>query len=102
MQDHPADQLDVEVALAEGALGGLAHDGEDLRQDFEHRLVALLALFDRADLRLPFGDFGAQLVVVQRRDLGLEPVDLVDVRTEPFDFAFVLRAEDFSRYEGKS
>ena len=102
VQHHAADQLDVEVALADRALRGLAHDGEDLRQNLEHRLFALLALFDRADLRLPLGDFGAQFVVAQRGDLGLEPVDLVDVGTEPFDFAFVLRAEDFSRYKGKS
>ena len=102
MQDHAADKLHVEVALADSPFGGLAHDGEDLRQDFEHRLFALLAIFDRADVRLPFDDFGAQLVVAQRRDLGFEPVDLVHVGTETFDFAFVLRAEDFSRYEGKS
>ena len=102
MQDHAADKLHVEVALADGPLGGLAHDGEDLRQDFEHRLFALLAVFDRADIRLPFGDFGAQFVVAQRGDLRLEPVDLIHVGTEPFDFAFVLRAEDFSRDEGKS
>ena len=102
VQDHAADQLHVKVALADSALRGLAHDGEDRRQNLEHRLFALLAVFDCADLRLPFGDFGAQFVVAQRGDLGLEPVDLLDVGTEPFDFAFVLRAEDFSRYKGKS
>jgi len=65
-------------------------------------IVAPLALFDGADARLPLGDFAAQFVVAQRRGLGFEPVDLVHVGTQPFDFAFVLRAEDFPRYEGNS
>ena len=33
VQDHAADQLHVEMALAERALGGLAHGGEGLGQD---------------------------------------------------------------------
>ncbi len=66
VEDHAADELHVEMALADGALGGLAHDGKDRRQNFEHRLFALFAIFDRADIRLPFGDFGAQFVVAQR------------------------------------
>ena len=63
---------------------------------------ALFAILDRADIRLPFGDLRAQFVVAKRGDLRLEPVDLVDVGPEPLDFAVVLRAEDFSRNEGKS
>ena len=41
MQHHAADELHVEVALADSPLGGLAHDGKDRRQDFEHRFFAL-------------------------------------------------------------
>ncbi len=39
MQDHAADQLHVEVALAEGALGGFAHGGEGRHQDVVERLA---------------------------------------------------------------
>ncbi len=37
VQDHAADQLHVEMALAEGALGGLAHGGEGGHQDVVER-----------------------------------------------------------------
>ena len=40
MQHHAADQLDVEMPLAEGALGRLAHRGEGGNQDVVQRLAA--------------------------------------------------------------
>jgi hypothetical protein len=39
VQDHAADQLHIEVAHAEGALAGLAHDREGLRQERVQRLA---------------------------------------------------------------
>ena len=42
MQDHAADQLDVEVALAERALGGLAREREGLGQQVVERLAVQL------------------------------------------------------------
>ena len=44
VQDHAADQLNVEMALAERALGGLAHGGECRHQEIvERRAVGELA-----------------------------------------------------------
>ena len=39
VQHHAADQLHVEMALAEGALGGLAHHREGFRQEVVQRLA---------------------------------------------------------------
>ena len=39
MQHHAADQLHVEMALAEGALGRLAHGGEGRNQNVVQRLA---------------------------------------------------------------
>ena len=45
MQNHPADQLDVIVAEADGALGGLADQGKGLREDLlQSVLLGSLAL----------------------------------------------------------
>jgi hypothetical protein len=46
MQHHAADQLDVEMALPERALGRLTHGGEGRNQDVVERLAlgALMAL----------------------------------------------------------
>ena len=40
MEDHPADQLDVEVALPESAPAGLARERERLEQQVVERLAA--------------------------------------------------------------
>ena len=104
VQHHAADELDVEVALAERALGGLAHDREDLAAA-PRRIASSrsLAIFDRADaspsIRRSCARSSSSL---QLRDLGFEFVDLVNVGPQPLEFAFVLRAEDFARNEGKS
>ncbi len=47
MQDHAAHQLHVEVALAQGALGRLAHVGEGVGQDVVERLAVGQALLQR-------------------------------------------------------
>ena len=98
VQHHAADELDVEMALAERALAGLAHRGEDRRQQVLHRLVLAFAILDRGQRRLPFGDLRAQLVVGELLELRLQPVDLVDVRPQTFNFAVVLRTEDLPPY----
>jgi hypothetical protein len=47
VQHHAADQLDVEVALPERALAGLAHEGEALGQDVAERLAGQVPLAQR-------------------------------------------------------
>jgi hypothetical protein len=49
MENHPAYQLHVEMALAESALRGLAYDREALRQDLPQRVLAIIDVVDRAD-----------------------------------------------------
>src|SRR6202022_1800111 len=62
---------DVEMTLAEGAFGRLAHGGEDRHQDVIQRL-ALGELFTE------FGGTGFQRLVRQGGNLGLQRVDGVD------------------------
>ena len=71
MQHHAADQLDVEMALAERALGRLAHGGEGRNQDVVERLAV-------GELLAEFGGARFQRVIRQRRDLRLQGVDGVD------------------------
>ncbi len=71
VQYHAADQLHVEMALAEGALGRLAHGGEGGNQ----HVVEGLAFGERL---AKFGGTGLQRFVRERRDLGLERIDGVD------------------------
>src|SRR5713101_6147052 len=49
MENHPADQLHVEMALAKSALRGLAYDGEDFGQNLPQGILAFIDLLDRAD-----------------------------------------------------
>ena len=74
VQDHAADQLHVEMPLAQRALAGLAHRREHRRQQILHRLVLAFAILDRGQRRLPFGDFRAQLVVGELLELRLQPL----------------------------
>ena len=64
VQDHAADQLHVEMALAERALGGLAHGGEGRDQDVVERLAVGELLLESLGAR-------PQLVVGQLRKLRL-------------------------------
>ena len=98
VQHHSADELDVEMTLAERALAGLAHRGKHRRQQVLHRLVLALAILDRRQRRLPFGDLRAQFVVGEFFELRFETVDLVHVRPQTLNFAVVLRAEDLPPY----
>ncbi len=71
MQHHAADQLDVEMALAEGALGRLAHGRKRRNQE----VVECLAF---RELLPELGGAGLQRVVGQCRDLRLQRVDGAD------------------------
>ena len=71
MQNHAADQLDVEMALAEGALGRLTHGGEGRNQELVERFAV-------RDLLAELGGAGLQRVVRKCCDLRLKRVDGVD------------------------
>ena len=86
MQHHAADQLDVEMALAEGALGGLAHGGEGRNQNVVQRLAV-------GELLAEFGGAGLQRLVRKRRDLRLQRVDGVDAGLVSLDPPVVGGAE---------
>ena len=89
VQDGAADELDVEVPHVQHAAAGLAHDGEG----FGHQVVDGFAV---GDPLTELGRFAAKLLVGQRLDCRFEGVDLRDDRTQTFQFAVVLCADDFS------
>ena len=86
MQHHAADQLDVEVALAERALGGLAREREALEQQVVERLARERALAQRVVAR-------AQLLVGVELQLGLEVVDPRDVLLELLELLALAHAQ---------
>lgn len=71
VQHHAADELDVEMALAERALGGLAHSGEGRHQDVVERLAV-------GELLLEFGGARLQGLVGEFGDFRFQRVDGVD------------------------
>ena len=87
VQHQAADQLNVEMALLERALGGLAHGGESGRDQIVERLAG-------GELGAELGGLGAQLIVAQRVELGLQRVDRGDLRPIALQPAVVGRAED--------
>ena len=90
VKDHAADELHVEVALAQGALGRLADGGEGRHQDIVQGLAG-------GELGLEVLRAGAELLVGQGLQLGLHRVDgrhLGPIGLQP---AIIDRAEDFLR-----
>jgi len=82
MQHHAADELDVERTKTEHAAGGLADGREGRHQKIvERHAVGDLA----AELLGP----GAQLLVRESLHLGLERVDLRDLRPVAFQAAVI-------------
>jgi len=77
MQNHPANQLDVEMAHAEDALTGFANGSEGFGQKLFEGLTVAIAL---AELRR----FGPQRVIVERGHLGFEGVDLGNALVHAF------------------
>ena len=71
MQDHAADHLHVEMALANGALGGLAHGGEGFRDQIVERGAFAHSGAERLGA-------GAQILVAEGHDLGLQRIDGCD------------------------
>ena len=87
VQDHAAQQLHVEMALAERAPSRLAHRGEGVDQD----VVDLLPLVEPG--AQPFGAL-AQLGVGQARDFGLQGIDRRNLPMERLENAIVRGAEN--------
>ncbi len=87
MEDDAAEQLDVEMALAEDALRRFAHRCEGVDQDIVERLPGGDACLQRAGA-------GAQLVVRHRGERRLRRVDGVDQGLQAFDEPIVGRAEE--------
>ena len=90
VQHHAADELHVEVALAQRALGGLAHGGEGRHQEIVERRPVLQLAAEILGARLELG-------VAQSGDLRLERVDGLDAGPIALDAALVRRAEDLCR-----
>jgi hypothetical protein len=86
MQDHAADQLDVEMALAERALGSLAAGREGGHENVVQRLAF-------GELFLEVLRAGPQGLVRQALKLLLQRVDLLNAWQVALDAAFVGRAE---------
>ncbi len=87
MEHHAADELHVEMALAERALGRLAHD----REGFGKKVLERLAL-GQAGLEL--GRHRLQFVVGLGLELRLERVDPGDARHHGPDLPLVGRTEE--------
>jgi len=86
VQNHAADQLHVEVPLAEGTLGRLAHGGEGRDQQ------VVKALSSR-DLLAEFGGAGLQRFIGQRDEFRFEGVDGVDAGLVGLDTPVIGGAE---------
>ena len=86
MHHDAADQLHVVMALAQRPLGGLAHRGEGFRQQGVQLLAVLVTLAE-------LGRLGFQLIVAERFEFRLQPVDLVDRPLHAFDNALIGRPE---------
>ena len=89
VQDHAADQLHVEVALADGPLGGLTHGGEGRDQDIVERGAL-------GELLLEVGGARLQGLVGQRRHLGFQRVDGGDPRLIAANPPFIGRTEQLA------
>ncbi len=89
VQDHAADQLHVEMALAERALGGFAHRRERVDQDVVKRSAV-------GELLLQFAGACLQRVVGQRFELLLQCIDGANARLIAADAPVIGRAEQFT------
>jgi hypothetical protein len=86
MEDHAALELDIERPLAEGTLGGFTHGGEGLDQKIVQGLAFGQPLAER-------DRFGAQLLVGERAEFGLERIDLGYRLVKALDDAVIGRPE---------
>src|SRR5215207_7337032 len=86
VQDHAADQLDVEMALPEGALARLAREREGLVEEAFERLAVQVPLAQRLVAL-------AELVIRLELELGLEGVDQLYVALEVLELLRLADAE---------
>ena len=86
MQDHAAGELDVEMALAEGALGGLAHRGEGRHQDIVERFAGGQFLLEGVGAQ-------AQRVVGEPFELFFQGVDRLDAGAKGANAPIIGRTE---------
>jgi hypothetical protein len=114
VQNHAADQLDIEVPHVENAAAALAHHSEGFDQklieDFVDQLGTLgveflAAILVRIGLVRNSGQaflyslpelvrLGAQLLIRELAHFGLKRVDGFDTRHQALDIALVLRSEN--------
>src|SRR5439155_863502 len=88
MEDDPAHDLNVEGALAERALGGLANRGVGLEEQLLERLAVFVALFELVGL-------GGELLVGELLEVGLERRDVFRLRLQALEAPAFTEPEDF-------
>ena len=91
VEGSAADELDVEVAQADGAPRGLPHDGE--------RLIAeVIERFAAGDALAEGGGSGGELVVGEGGQAAFEVSDDIDHALVALDFLVVRVAEDVEQF----
>src|SRR5215468_628140 len=101
MENNSADELNVEMAHVQHTPARFTGNSECLRQDLIQDLLAgfnalrvvLNAFETLADTGAELLGFGTKLLVRELLHLRFERVNLVDERTNPFEFAFVRGAK---------
>ena len=95
MQHHAADQLDVEMALAQGALGGLADRGEGRNQEIVEVAAVGEFLAERARC-------GPSVVIRKAASSASSALISVDPAPVFGDLAVIGRAENFAAIDAQS
>jgi hypothetical protein len=90
VQHDAADELHVEVAHANGALAGLAHDREGVGQNVIKRRAVL-------QLLLELGGHAFEVIVGERVYLVFKPVDTVHERADALEVALIGIAKHFGQ-----
>ena len=90
VQDHAADQLNVEMTHVEHAAAGLADHGKG----FDQKVVERGAL---SDSFFEFNSFSGQIDIGELTKSGFEVGDFRDRRQHALDFTFVFSSEDFGQ-----
>ncbi len=91
VQHHAAGELDIEMALAEGALGGLAHRGEGRHQDIVERLAGGQFLLEGVRAL-------AQRVVGEPFEIFFQGVDGLDARAKGANAPIIGRTKKLAGY----
>jgi hypothetical protein len=88
----------VGLALSQAAAGVL-YDGERFGENFVQHGGQLSLVLDWRQARLPVSGLLAEIIVGKAAQAGLNLVDFGNERAQPFDFAVVLRTDDFFENE---